>query len=605
MESLGQQLMLLILFVFFSLGLTSLARLFTLRASQSAPAEAEARDALPGEGLALLGVLLSYAIGCNGLLIVPALLEVLGLPAPWRLGLHHLALAGCLALVVAVALIGALALARAWGGIGSRWRFPFPVPDRLSLAALAISGGTYLILAQLNVNSYDLGIYHLPYVNHLVSFGPELGLANLHARFGFYNVQFFGQVPWQLLSGDPGLISPSLNIIFFQAFLLHFFSAILPSVPQPSGARHTHLLLLALGLTVGLPTLGSLAGFDADFALSASILMVIDAVVRPATATMRRACLPLVALLPLIKLSGVLAVLAVGGFLVIESLLSGLFKLGPGEGHGAEGPGAAAPGPAARPFAAALPLLLAAWLCLATTGILQSGYPLFPSVTLGPIGHQAVSRAGTRDLQERAITAYARFNDDQAGMASGKVQARAPLSRWLPAFLGSPRGHQLMAWISAALFASLAGLAATFHRSRDRWVLSLTALSLTTLGLLLLALLGLPPNPRFFAWLGALAFVVALETLWRRPLLGLVGAGLLAVGLAAKGHRSLLVGVGRPPVQTLQEERRGLHGWSSRQPGEQVTIHQPRQGDQCWAVPAPCSPSRAGLEDGQAGNLLR
>jgi hypothetical protein len=311
-----------------------------------------------------------------------------------------------------------------------------------------------------------------------------------------------------------------------------------------------------------------------------------------------------VALLPLIKLSGVLAVLAVGGFLVIERLLSGLFKLAPGEGHGAEGPGAAAPGPAARPFAA-LPLLLAAWLCLATTGILQSGYPLFPSVTLGPIGHQAVSRAGARDLQERAITAYARFNDDQAGMASGKVQARAPLSRWLPAFLGSPRGQQLMAWISAALFASLAGLAATFHRSRDRWVLSLTALSLTTLGLLLLALLGLPPNPRFFAWLGALAFVVALETLWRRPLLGLVGAGLLAVGLAAKGHRSLLVGVGRPPVQTLQEERRGLHGWSSRQPGDQVTIHQPRQGDQCWAVPAPCSPSRAGLEDGQAGNLLR
>ena len=605
MVSLGQQLMLLILFVFFSLGLSSLARLFIIRAGQSAPTEAGVRDALPGEGLALLGVLLSYAISCNALLIVPALLEVLGLPAAWMLGLHHLALAGCLALVAAVALIGLLVLLRAWGGVGSQFRHPFPGPGRLSLAALAISSGTYLILAQLNVNSYDLGLYHLPYLNHLVAFGPELGLANLHARYGFYNVQFFGQVPWQLLSGDSGLISPSLNIIFFQAFLLHFFGALLPAEPQSSGARPAHLLLLVLGLTVGLPTLGSLAGFDADFALSAAVLMVIDAVVRPAVGTMRRACLPLVALLPLIKFSGVLAVLAVGGVLVLERVLRGLFRPGGGEGPGTVAPGEDGLHPPGRPFVATWPLLLAAWLCLATTGVLQSGYPLFPSASLGPIGHHAVSRAGTRDLQDRAITAYARFNDDQAGMASGKVQARAPLSRWLPAFLRSPRGHQLMAWITAALFASLAGLAATFHRSRDGRVLRLTALSLTTLGLLLLALLGLPPNPRFFAWLGALAFFVALETLWRRPLLGLVGAGLLAVGLAAKGHRPLLGSVGPPPVQTLHEQRRGLHGWSSRQSGDRVTIHQPRQGDQCWAIPAPCSPYRAGVDDGQAGNLLR
>jgi hypothetical protein len=603
-----QQVLILVLFGLFTIGLGSTVRLLLLRSANGHASYNRSFHLETWEGLSLIVGLLSYAIICNALLIIPGLFELIGLPNSWMPGLHKASLAVCLAIALALALIGALAvLCQRGGGADSFWlRLPIPPPTKRALVTLGISGGAYLILAQLNTNSYDLGLYHYPYVNHLVQFGPELGLAHLHARFGFYNVQLFGQAPWQALC-KLGTLSPSLNIVFFSGFLLHFFEAIVPSSVEGSRRSLSPLLLSVLGIVVGIYNFGSLSGFDADFSLSLFSLMLIDGFYRWKNTQDRLTLIPLLLLAPLLKQSGLLIIAVSLAFLILEYALKHTFKASADLDPRYSSAEKTSIQPlrtisfiSTKQARTVLTLVLAAWLCMAATNIIQSGYPLFPRTTLGPIGSHAVSREGAISLSDRSILAYARFNDDN----SDRVVTKAPLSLWLKPFLLSDRGQQMITWISAAFFASLLCLIYYFLWNRSLWLARLSVLSMSTLLTLLTTLLVLPPNPRFFAWLGALAFFVALETLRIRPLLGLLMACVATAALAARGQRSLLISVGAPPFSTDNKPRAALHGWRPRQDGEAFMLHRPQQGDQCWAVPAPCSPYRAGLDDPKAKNLL-
>ena len=71
---------------------------------------------------------------------------------------------------------------------------------------------------------YDTGAYHLPYVLHLSSFAIEKGLTYLNFGYGFYHLNFFGQVPFQKLLNLNNYISPSLNILFFSSYLWFLIS---------------------------------------------------------------------------------------------------------------------------------------------------------------------------------------------------------------------------------------------------------------------------------------------------------------------------------------------------------------------------------------------
>jgi hypothetical protein len=335
--------------------------------------------------------------------------------------------------------------------------------------------------------------------------------------------------------------------------------------------------------------------------------MLIDGFYRWKNTQDRLTLIPLLLLAPLLKQSGLFIIAVSLAFLILEYALKHIFKasanLGPAYSSAREStfqPLRVINFISTKQSRSVFALILAAWLCMATTNVIQSGYPLFPKTALGPIGSHAVSRAGTTDLSDRLILSYARFNDNN----SDRVMAKAPLKVWLQPFLRSDRGHLMIAWGSAAFFASLFCIVYFLLRDRSLWTTRLTSLSISTLLAVITALLVLPPNPRFFAWLGALAFFVALETLRIRPLLGLLVACLVTASLAARGQRSLLVGVGAPPFSTDSKPRAALHGWRPRQDGKQIVINRPQQGDQCWSVPAPCSPYRAGLDDPKAKNLL-
>ena len=101
--------------------------------------------------------------------------------------------------------------------------------NRYLVISLLISSLIYLLASPKSISSgifYDTGLYHLPLVNHLSKFSIEPGLANLHFRYGFYGLSFFGQVPIQTLTKNTNYLSPSLNIGFFAIYLFYFMAYI-------------------------------------------------------------------------------------------------------------------------------------------------------------------------------------------------------------------------------------------------------------------------------------------------------------------------------------------------------------------------------------------
>ena len=97
--------------------------------------------------------------------------------------------------------------------------------DKNLFLSLFISSLIYLIFSPKSIASgiqYDTGLYYLPYINHLSKFTIEPGLANLHFRYGFYGLSFFGQVPFQMFSKSTNYLSPSLNIGFLAIYISYF-----------------------------------------------------------------------------------------------------------------------------------------------------------------------------------------------------------------------------------------------------------------------------------------------------------------------------------------------------------------------------------------------
>ena len=91
--------------------------------------------------------------------------------------------------------------------------------------SLFISSLIYLIFSPKSISSgihYDTGLYHLPFINHLSKFTIEPGLGNLHFRYAFYGISFFGQVPFQMFIKNTNYLSPSLNISFLGIYIAYF-----------------------------------------------------------------------------------------------------------------------------------------------------------------------------------------------------------------------------------------------------------------------------------------------------------------------------------------------------------------------------------------------
>ncbi|MFN9644904.1 MAG: hypothetical protein ACK6BG_07260 [Cyanobacteriota bacterium] len=613
-----RQAIILLIFCSFGLGISCLSqRLFVQKLSLKAQTIAPEEQS-PHQGLAMIIGIIAYCLVCNLLLIIPASLQMLGLPGVAVPMLHQLSLACCLALTLAISSVGMLSLLRSSWPSDLLW-FPrsIPQPSKEALIAIALSSGVFLVFAQLNSISYDLGLYHFPYIKHLLDFGPEIGLANLHSRFGFYNTQFFGQLPWQYLLGkSSNALSPSLNILFFSSFLLHFIEALFPAGSRSEcdqNLRINSLLLFGLGLTIGSYNFGSIAGFDADFSLGLASLVFIDQFYRATGFRHQRHLLPALMLLPLIKFSGILALCLVIIYLLSHALLNIILPKALSRTR------VAAPVQGASEFARAklpsklelknnhiLSIVLAGWLIMAGTNFIQSGYPLFPNYAIGPFGNHSVSKQGAIHQYKQAIRSYARSNDDSSVVASDLIIDNHEKEFWLRPFLRSIRGQMMITWAFASTFALVAGVFFVLTFGSDANVAKIISLSLACLITVIIALLVLPPNPRFFSWLGAVSYFIALRALALRPVLSMLVACLLAAGVAIRGKRSMFVEVGTPDYRWVTEQKQAILGWQPTSKGTSIRINQPVKGDQCWGIPAPCSPYEAGWKEGKAAkNLFR
>ena len=69
---------------------------------------------------------------------------------------------------------------------------------------------------------FDTGYYHYPLVKHLSAFGIEKGIGNLYPGYAIYNLNLFGQVPFHNLFATSEYLSPSINIIFLSLYIWFF-----------------------------------------------------------------------------------------------------------------------------------------------------------------------------------------------------------------------------------------------------------------------------------------------------------------------------------------------------------------------------------------------
>ncbi len=604
LTSLASQLAVLVVFVLFSFGLLTAAKM-KRRSRRSGKELAHEADAGNNAGLDLLAGLIGFAVTCNILLILPGLIELLHggdeLPILW---LHRLCSGLTTTTTLLVAMLGLMALLQTSRSPALKVLRPWsslvtssfgadaigPISDS-AVRVLAFVPAVYLLSAPYIGFQYDTGLYHLPSLLHFQAFGPEVGLANFHFSFGFFNLQQFAQVSLQNLSPSRFVLSPSLNLIFLEAFILTIASDLCTqklAVIQVSRQKTIRaLLFLATGLGFGIPSLGSLVSFDADFAVSMTTLMLVYIIYFADQDEQRDQALALSLFLPLLKLSGALG-------LALILLLEGLRRLPILQNIRRQSAFTSlclrAQGLVKKRIVTGVTVF--GYLGMMATNVITSGYVLFPISTTGPLGNHAVDQSSTRFIRSALVTNYARFNDN--GSLSVKAYPKhLHFADWLPQFLPTSRGQLMTFWIISALglFLVITAMAiAGRRRQRERRLL---VLSICLIPVTLLALLVLPPNPRFFPWIGSLIGFEFAELVLLYPVISLLATACMMSLVGLRLQRSLLKSTGVETYSIKTLSRNQLHGWQSRYEAHEhnkgISVRSPRE-DKCWSIQPPCTP---------------
>lgn len=605
LTSLASQLAVIVVFILFSFGLLAATRLKT-GARRSADSQSGKVPDERNDGLDLLAGLIAFGVACNILLILPGLIEILtGSSEQPILMLHQFCSGLTTAAALVVALLGFLALMQSnrWPVSKSLLCLSSPLATRFgtdaikpindaSLRVLFFVPAVLLLSAPYLGLQYDTGLYHLPSLLHFQAYGPELGLANFHFSFGFFNLQQFAQVSLQNLSPSRFILSPSLNLIFLEAFILTVVSSLasIQKPDKPNGSRQTTtraLLYLSTGLIFGVQSLNSLVSFDADFAVSMTTLMLVYILYFCGPGLRRDQALALSLFLPLLKLSGALGL----GLIILLELLHQLPAI---KGHrlrGAFGVVDLVLRNIKRKSALAGAYLLA-YAGMLATNLITSGYLLFPLPMTGPWGEQAVPLASTKFIRSALVTNYARF-DDNISLSASLYPKHLTLADWLPRFLSTSRGQLMTFWIVSALALFLVLAAMTIAGRRTIRERKLMHLSTCLLPVTILALLALPPNPRFFPWIGSLIGFEFTELVILYPLISLLSSTMLMSLLSVRLQRSLLKSTGPDPYSVRSLSKDQLYGWHSRHESSAdskgIPVRSPRK-DKCWSIQPPCTP---------------
>jgi len=489
-----------------------------------------------------------------------------------------------------------------------------PAIDKISLLLIVMVMSVYVVVAQFFAGiNYDTALYHLPAVQHFLHYGPEVGLANFHFSLGFYNLVLFGQVAIQSLSPSRLILSPSLNIVFLIAFVLAVIHHLLAGANNKQSSANTTswhddrdglrvATFFLLALILGAQSVDSLVSYNADFAVSMTTLALVFILYFSKQPQLRHHALALSIFLPLLKLSGMLGLILI---VLMEALAKLAFIISAKSSpiHLADLRSAWRSG-LARSVTA---LAIASYAMMLMTNYILSGYLVFPESHTGPLAEHAVPLSIVQRIKGALVTYYARSNDT-GKLAELAFEQQWGLSQWLPELLRTQRGQLMALWVMAASAMALI-IAILWMANRSRKL----PVKLLCLGLVMpviagLALFVLPPNPRFFPWVGSLIGFEFAELVVFYPSIALLSVTALMALVTWRLQRPMLKSVGEVPTREVRARSSDIHGWKPRsqqrdRKGHDVLIRTPFN-DKCWSTESPCTPYLWFLKGREPGRSL-
>ena len=264
--------------------------------------------------------------------------------------------------------------------------------------------------------TYDTGLYHAPFVQHISSLGLEWNLGWLHSRYAYFNIFLYGQA--FLSKSFQGIdLLPSLNSFLLTSTLTYFYSLL----RKPT----TNLLLplVSIGGMLIIPSESSESfhSYNSDFSLALLIVfLALYLLYDFHHLSDLFVILTLLSFLPLVKLSGLtqsLFLLPLLGYTIYSRRIS-LTRL--------------------LPFV----LLIAIYAFpVFVTSYVMTGYLAYPLPWTGPFRSEAIPVQTVIQEVKTSTIAWARFAYSNQ---LHKLSSDAPLASWFPGWLLSLNGRRMI-----------------------------------------------------------------------------------------------------------------------------------------------------------------
>jgi len=320
--------------------------------------------------------------------------------------------------------------------------------------------------------TYDTGLYHLPFVQHINRLGLEWNAGWLHTRYAYFNIQLYGQAALhRILAVDGAGMLPSINVLSLTATILYLIELIQCQINKIAIASLALASCRAIWqLTIPSESSGSMHSYNADFFLGCLILATGVAIWSdPRFGDDPRRLLIPALLAPVVKVSGIACLLPflLSLFTDIRRVIKANFF---------------------RDLIRMAIFMILGWSLILITSWIQVGYGVYPLAQTGPLRADAIDNHLVQEESGKWTIAFARY------AYSGRLRAikiNAPIRDWLPAWGQSDNGRRMIKIFFLSVLSFLGGLAS---RQGRKFVG-------ITFGLLMLwpvAILRLPPDPRFY-----------------------------------------------------------------------------------------------------------
>ena len=492
-------------------------------------------------GLGLIGLVLAGSLwACIGFVSEWAAIEV-GLPEEVA---HHFFRS------IAFGTSGLTCAASIW--------LLYRLPTWRKQAAIGFSLYLTLLLVTPRWFTYDTGLYHVPFINHLNEIGLEWNLGLLHSRYSFFNLLLYGQAAISRLAGTVAL--PSLNGLILTSLLL-----LLINEAKGNWKSLTPCLIVSGALLLPTESTEGFHSYNADFALGCIFLSCCLLITsKDSDVRLTPYLLGVTAFMPALKISGII---------LIPPIIYGLIKR-----WGFHN--------AARFASRIFVLFTAIALTTGSVGYISSGYLFYPVSSTGPLRDGSISKEATINESKVSTIGWARFA--YSGQLK-ELKAGASPHEWMPQWAKSSNGKKMLGYLCL----SIATTIASFQLSRlQRWkpILIITSI------LWGIAIFYLPPDPRFYIGLALTNLYCGSVWLANPDIFGMRNARSVSKALIALiALMIVLPSTWRPSGYRYGEFPEAKGAASSKfsasryvPRGKRVVIDSDE--GTCWDLPAPCKP---------------